>query len=269
MVDRNVRNRATVAGASPGTVPATFPVRYGLQSQWFQADTSGMTGVESVVAAAGYSINEGVFDRQEMTRVRETLEDANLPRTRAGARHVLKVPTVHALATNPLLLNLAATFVGEGSIPFRATLFDKSASSNWLVAWHQDTALPLRQRVDDAAWGPWSIKAGVLHAIAPATALALVVALRVHLDDSTGTNGPLRVLPGTHADGVLTQDDIQQRAITVAPVECVAAAGGVVAMRPLLVHASSKASDDRPRRVLHIEYAAQVHFGGGLDLAIG
>ena len=34
-------------------------------------------------------------------------------------------------------------FVGPAQ-PFRATLFDKSASANWLVVWHQDTALPMR-----------------------------------------------------------------------------------------------------------------------------
>jgi ectoine hydroxylase-related dioxygenase (phytanoyl-CoA dioxygenase family) len=218
---------------------------------------------------AGYSITERVFDRQEMIRVREAIAETDLPRTRAGARHVLSVPNVRALATTPVLLSLAATFIGENPILFRATLFDKSAASNWLVAWHQDTALPLRQRVEDAAWGPWSIKGGVLHAVAPADALALVVALRVHLDDSTRSNGSLRVLPGTHAEGVLTQDDVQQRVRTVAPMECVVAAGGVVTMRPLVVHASSKASDGQPRRVLHIEYAATVHFGEGLDLAIG
>jgi hypothetical protein len=109
----------------------------------------------------------------------------------------------------------------------------------------------------------------VLHAIAPAAALATVVALRVHLDDSTLANGPLRVLPGTYAGGVLTHDDIQRFAGVVPPVECVSSLGGVVAMRPLVVHASSKASDHQPRRVLHIEYAATVHLGAGIELAVG
>jgi ectoine hydroxylase-related dioxygenase (phytanoyl-CoA dioxygenase family) len=148
-------------------------------------------------------------------------------------------------------------------------LFDKSAISNWLVAWHQDTALPLHQRVDDSLWGPWSVKGGVLHAIAPAAALAMMVALRVHVDDSTLTNGPLRVLPDTHTAGVLTQEDIQRFAGVVQQVECVSSAGGVVAMRPLVVHASSKASDHQPRRVLHIEYAATVHLGAGIELTVG
>jgi ectoine hydroxylase-related dioxygenase (phytanoyl-CoA dioxygenase family) len=216
----------------------------------------------------GYSIAKRVFDRLEMVRVREVIAACDLSRTKAGTRHVLRVPSVQALANHPTLMNLAATFVGDRPIPFRATLFDKSAASNWLVTWHQDTVLPLRRRVDHAGWGPWSVKSGVLHAIAPAAALAAVVALRVHLDDSTETNGPLRVLPGTHTGGVLTHDEIQQRVSAIAPVPCLAAAGAVVAMRPLVVHASSKASDDQPRRVLHIEYAASVRLGAGLELAI-
>jgi len=38
-------------------------------------------------------------------------------------------------------------------------------------------------------------------------------------------------------------------------------------MRPLIVHASSKAQSDRPRRVLHIEYADSPNLGDGLELA--
>jgi hypothetical protein len=110
---------------------------------------------------------------------------------------------------------------------------------------------------------------GVLHAIAPAAALATVVALRVHLDDSTHANGPLRVLPGTHVGGVLTHDDIHRLTGVVPSVECVSSAGAVVAMRPLVVHASSKASDDQPRRVLHIEYAATIRLGAGIELVVG
>ena len=43
--------------------------------------------------------------------------------------------------------------------------------------------------------------------------------------------------------------------------------GGVLAMRPLLIHASSKSQTDMPRRVLHIEYSATATFPGGLELA--
>jgi ectoine hydroxylase-related dioxygenase (phytanoyl-CoA dioxygenase family) len=217
----------------------------------------------------GFSITESVFERRELQRVCQAVATAGLPRTRAGVRNALCVPAVREVAAHSDLLILASKFIGQQPVPFRATVFDKSAVTNWLVAWHQDTALPVRRRIDDTAWGPWSMKGGVLHAIAPASALATVVALRVHLDDSTHANGPLRVLPGTHAGGVLTRDDIQQKAVAVTPVACVASAGGVVAMRPLVVHASSKATDSEPRRILHIEYTTSVHLGAGIELAVG
>ena len=112
------------------------------------------------------------------------------------------------------------------------------------------------------------MKAGVLYAHAPAAALARIVALRVHFDDSTGANGPLRVLPDTHGLGLLSDEAIGKLVKEIAPVECQAAAGSVVAMRPLLVHSSSKSREPLPRRILHIEYAADTNMGPGIELAV-
>jgi ectoine hydroxylase-related dioxygenase (phytanoyl-CoA dioxygenase family) len=216
----------------------------------------------------GYCIFERVFARSEMEHVHQALASTSLQRTKGGARHVLSVPVVRQLAADSRLTTIAGEFVGEHAVPFRATLFDKSANANWLVAWHQDTALPLRQRVEDAQWGPWSTKAGVLHAHAPVWALEQVIALRVSLDDSRTTNGPLRVLPDTHHLGVLSDAEIERLARSTNPVECLAESGGVVAMRPLTLHASSKSIAGEPRRVLHIEYAATIDLGHGLELAV-
>jgi hypothetical protein len=216
----------------------------------------------------GFSIHDRVFSRHLMLDVLAALDDANLIRTRPGARHVLAVPAVRSLADHPALLEIAREYVGLQALPFRATLFDKSAVSNWLVTWHQDTALPMKSRTETPGWGPWSIKGGVLHAIARAAALERLVALRVHLDDSGADNGPLRVLPHTHTSGILRHEEIEKLALTVAPVDCLTDAGGVVGMRPLAVHASSKALTDRPRRVLHSEFAPAASLAGG-ELALG
>ena len=216
----------------------------------------------------GYGIVEGVFSGADLAPVVAALDGRLDTRSRAGARHVLALPEIRALADDPRLISMAARFVGPAQ-PFRATLFDKSASANWLVAWHQDTALPMRAQADAAGWGPWSIKAGIVYAHAPASALARVVALRVSLDPSTEANGPLRVLPGTHVHGLLDGAAVERLGLEVAPVSCTVGAGGVVAMRPLLLHASSKSTSDARRRVLHIEYAAATRFKPGLDLAVG
>jgi hypothetical protein len=221
-----------------------------------------------MIRTPGHWIHQPVFSRAEVGDVLDALSRAHLRRTRAGARHLLGVPAVRAMATDRRLMTIAATYVGPGATPFRATLFDKSPDANWLVRWHQDTTLPLRERIEDQAWGPWAIKAGVLYAKAPAWALEQVIALRISLDDSTHENGPLRVLPGTHLDGVLNDDQIRQLSERIVPVDCVVAAGGVVAMRPLTVHASSKAGGSQSRRVLHLECTASVDLGRGIRLRV-
>jgi ectoine hydroxylase-related dioxygenase (phytanoyl-CoA dioxygenase family) len=94
-----------------------------------------------------------------------------------------------------------------------------------------------------------------------------VAALRIHLDDSTTHNGPLRVLPGTHTQGVLSDDAIQELASQIVPVDCLVQQGGVLVMKPLIVHASSKSQLEMPRRVLHIEYSETTVVGTSLELA--
>lgn len=180
----------------------------------------------------------------------------------------MRIQAVTEMARGAALMRIAQKILGEDAFPFRATLFDKSPTANWLVAWHQDTALPLKERREVTGWGPWSVKDGLQYAHAPANALEQVVALRVHLDDSTSENGPLRALPGTHTLGILTDDEIHDLSRKVAEAECLVPRGGVLAMRPLILHASSKVQSEKPRRVLHIEYSRRDALSDGLELAI-
>jgi hypothetical protein len=131
-----------------------------------------------ICTVRGFPIHDSVFEVSARQDVVQGLDRADISRTKAGARHILRVPAVRGLASAPVLVDIAREYVGAGAFPFRATLFDKSPASNWLVTWHQDTALPLRQRRDAPGWGPWTTKGGVLHAIASAAALNRVVALR-------------------------------------------------------------------------------------------
>lgn len=219
------------------------------------------------VAAAGVAVVEGVFAPHEIEALRRSL--ATLAgRGRAGARHVMGEPDVASLARDPRLVGLASGVLCTLAVPFRATFFDKSRDANWLVVWHQDTALPLRARHDRPGWGPWSTKAGILYAHAPAAALERIVALRVPLDDSTAANGPLRVLRGSHRLGVLTDEAVAEARHRFPVIECVVRAGGVLVMRPLIVHSSSKSETDAPRRVLHFEYAPSLDLGEGVVLAV-
>jgi hypothetical protein len=215
---------------------------------------------------AGFSVHEGVLAPRACAALLRSL--ARVPSSRAGARHLLRIPAVAALANRAPLLDLAKRWVGEGAVPFRATLFDKGADRNWQVVWHQDTALPLTARSDRPGWGPWSVKDSIHYAHAPAEALSRVVALRVHLDACTAGNGPLRVLPGSHRFEVMSDDAVFRLARETRAVDVVGGPGSVLAMSPLLVHASSKSVSGLPRRVLHLEYAASLDLPGGGRLAV-
>jgi ectoine hydroxylase-related dioxygenase (phytanoyl-CoA dioxygenase family) len=204
----------------------------------------------------------------DISKLEQAFASADVRRSKAGVRHALKHSPVAEMAHDERLLEIARRVLGTGAVPFRATLFDKSPNSNWLVVWHQDTALPLCERHETPGWGPWSVKDGVIYAHAPTAALARVLALRIHLDNSTADNGPLRVLPATHKMGVLSDDAIHKLAEEVTSVDCLVPRGGVLAMRPMIVHASSKSRSEMSRRVLHIEYAASRSIENGLELAV-
>lgn len=220
------------------------------------------------VAGKGFAVIPELISTAEIAVLSNELGRSSLPRSRAGVRHVMREPAIAVFARHPRLLELAQQVLGQSALPFRATLFDKSPTSNWLVVWHQDTALPLKERRDSPGWGPWSVKDGVIYAHAPANALEQVLALRIHLDDSTAQNGPLRVLPNTHTLGILSDAQLHELSARIRAVDCEVPRGGVVAMRPLIVHASSKSRGDQPRRVLHIEYSATTNFDGlGLQTA--
>jgi hypothetical protein len=209
----------------------------------------------------GFDIIENVVSLGECDELLAALSTSK--RGRAGSRHLMSHPAVRTFVRKDSLLALARRHVGPDAVPYRATLFEKSGRNNWLVVWHQDTTLPLGSRSEDSEWGPWSIKDGVTYAHAPAWALETIVALRIHLDASTGRNGPLRVLPGSHRWGVLSDEEVFRRAKSHSETACLVGRGGVLAMRPLLIHASSKAEGPEPRRVLHVEYAASLDLRNG------
>lgn len=220
------------------------------------------------VGQQGFAIQPHVFSPDIVNRISDEVLESPSHRSRAGVRHAMRLASVRKVASCSELMTMACNALGPQAFPFRATIFDKSQDANWLVVWHQDKVLPLRRRLEASGWGPWSTKEGILYAHAPAYVLSQVLALRIHLDDSTADSGPLKVLPGTHSLGVLDDDRIHQLSEHIAAVECVVPRGGVVAMRPLLVHASSKSRSAIPRRVLRIEYAASDSIASPLELEV-
>ena len=141
-------------------------------------------------------------------------------------------------------------------------MFDKTPETNWKVSWHQDQTISVVEQREVEGFGPWSVKAGVPHVQAPVGLLERMLTIRIHLDDCGISNGPLRVLPGTHLSGKLSPSELARLRSERVEVTCAVPAGGAILMRPLLLHASSVSESPAHRRVLHIEYAAETLSGG-------
>jgi ectoine hydroxylase-related dioxygenase (phytanoyl-CoA dioxygenase family) len=179
-------------------------------------------------------------------------------------RDVLQPDTpawLRSLALSPQLLAVASNALGRPAFAVRGNLFVKGPDSNWAVPWHQDRVVCVRRPADIEGFSGWTKKAGLHHANAPQSVLQEMVALRLYLDDSPAEGGPLEVVPGTH-ETLLTEQDVQ--GATVGAMVLAARAGSILLMRPLLLHRSRSQASARPRRVLHLEYAAE-SLPGGLE----
>lgn len=202
----------------------------------------------------GFATVPDLVDGRERTKLANEL--TALLGASPGERDGFRAASVRALARSPAVRTVIEAVLGSGAFAYRATLFDKTPTANWLVAWHQDLVIPVRERNDAPGFGPWSNKHGTWFVQPPASVLAASLALRVDLDGSNETNGALRVLPGTHHEGVLSAQRIADLAATVAAVPCHVPAGGALLVRPLLLHASSKATQPAHRRIVHLEFTA-------------
>jgi ectoine hydroxylase-related dioxygenase (phytanoyl-CoA dioxygenase family) len=214
------------------------------------------------LAAEGFLIVDGIADAAACAQLAGLFGAAI--GERAGTRLGLANAGVRELARSPAVRALVEPVLGAEAFAMRATLFDKTPRANWLVAWHQDLVIPVRERREVPGFGPWSQKDGVACAQAPAAVLEHLLAVRIDLDGSEAQTGAMRVLPGTHTLGVLTAKQRNDFAWSRAPVTCAVPAGGALVMRPLLLHASSRATTPSHRRVVHIEFAAH-ELPGGLE----
>ena len=189
----------------------------------------------------------------------ELLESLNAPAAKkiGGVRNILRDgAAVGALSRSETILGLVHAHL-PAAFPVRGILFDKNLRANWRVPWHQDLTIAVQEKLPTPGFGPWSVKAGVPHVQPPVAVLERMLAIRLHLDDCTADNGALRVIPGSHRCGELTSEQIVELQKARSAVVCEVPRGGALLMRPLLLHASSPASQPEHRRVLHIEYAGE------------
>ena len=218
-------------------------------------------GIRSDVEINGFAIVEGVLSHATVDHLLTSLErigDTGSVRKRGGMfaiRNLLDVPEVRELANSETVRVLVEPVLGDRLFPVRGILFDKIPDANWKVPWHQDVTIAVQERVEAEGFGPWSMKADVLHVQPPAEVLEHMVSVRLHLDNCGEENGALRVIAGSHLHGRIPEQEIQAMRET-SEVVCAVGVGGALLMHPLLLHASSPSRVPGHRRVVHLDYAS-------------
>lgn len=174
-------------------------------------------------------------------------------------------PLMEALAGSGLEREVEG-LLGPGARARRAFLMDKREGDNWEIAFHQDTTFAVAEPREVEGFHAWVHKGTWYHVQAPGNLVAMVLSTRIHLDEVGERGGALKVLPGTHLEGVL-EDVIRMARISEGnPQVLPARRGDVLLMRPLLLHGSERAHVPSRRRVLHVEWAA-FELPGGLRWA--
>ncbi len=171
-----------------------------------------------------------------------------------AARNVLSAaPKIKALLSVPQIQRFVRQILGERAGLVRALFFDKPPEQSWSLPWHKDRSIAVaRHDVVPTGYSRPTVKRGVPHLIAPDELLKQMLTLRIHLDAMTDDNGPLQVVPGSHHSSDDLGVGVDNRHVIHAAV------GEILAMRPLLTHASglSKPGTTEHRRILHFEFAA-------------
>lgn len=198
----------------------------------------------------GYAIMKAGVHSAQLEKLRTTLFSEG----KAGTRCLLDDATVCEVSRQLKGQLSESGLLSSLAIAIQAIAFDKTANSNWKVTWHQDLMYPFAAHPQAAEYTLSCEKDGIVYAKPPVKVLEQLTAVRLHLDDCDESNGPLKISPGSHQHGIVKSEDVASLVQANGEVTCLARKGEVILMKVLALHASSKATHPKNRRVLHIVY---------------
>lgn len=217
--------------------------------------------VAEKIANNGFAMLEAVYNKAEIDSLLQLLEqiDSNNATFRkttdlfAIRQFFKEVPNAVPLIFTPTLKNIISEIFGSNYFVVKAIYFDKPSASNWFVAYHQDLTISVDKKLNLLGFGPWTVKQNQFAVQPPIAILQNNFTIRIHLDDTDANNGALRVIPQSHLKGIYRAKTInwQQEKEEICSVK----RGGIMFMKPLLLHASNKTTNQAQRRVIHIEFS--------------
>lgn len=219
------------------------------------------TNTKLQIEKNGFAIVENIYTNIEIQQLLEIIDNTDTSSATFrksdnlfAIRQFLKeIPETLPILLNNSLKQLIKELFGEDYFAVKSIYFDKPGESNWFVAYHQDLTISVDTKIEIEGFGPWTIKQNQFAVQPPIELLENIFTIRIHLDETNKENGALKVIPQSHNKKIYRAETIDWSIET--ETICEVPKGGVMLMKPLLLHSSSKSTNNNRRRVIHIEFS--------------
>ena len=169
-------------------------------------------------------------------------------------RQFLKeIPDAKELIFNSNLKSIIENVFGNNHFLVKSIYFDKPAQSNWFVAYHQDLTISVDKRIELENYGPWTVKQNQFAVQPPIEFLQNIFTIHICLDNTDENNGALKVVQSSHQKCIYRPETINW--VIETEISCDVLKGGIMIMKPLLLHSSRRTTNNEKRRVIHLEFS--------------
>ena len=212
----------------------------------------------------GFSVINNVYNKSEIESISDFISnlDTSNPIFRksedlfAIRQFIKEVPKIKDLIFTKNLIEIIKSIGGEDYFVVKSIYFDKPEKSNWFVSYHQDLTISVDKKQESIGFANWTTKHNQFAVQPTSDILENIFTIRIHLDDTNEENGALKVLEKSHLKAINRIDNLDL--INEKEVFCNVKSGGIMLMKPLLFHGSNKTTNDKNRRVIHIEFSNKI-----------
>ncbi|MFZ4929947.1 phytanoyl-CoA dioxygenase family protein [Chryseobacterium sp. Mn2064] len=216
---------------------------------------------KSHILEYGFAVINNIFSPKELEDINLVLQNIDTSKENFrksedlfAIRQFLKeIPEIKDLIFNDHIKKVIKEIFGEQYFVVKSIYFDKPETSNWYVAYHQDLTISVDKKLEVDNFGPWTTKQNQFAVQPPLPVLENIYTIRIHLDDTDENNGALKVVPKSHAKGIYRPETIDWT-IEIEEI-CHVEKGGIMIMKPLILHGSNRTTNGKKRRVIHIEFS--------------
>lgn len=230
----------------------------GLDLYRTEMSESGLKKAERNLKSKGHSVLNDIYTQREIKKVSNILHKffADSDEPTYGKRTLLKdLPALKLFLLNENLMEIVR-FIDPKAFLTKAIYFDKPQTQNWAVGWHQDLTINVNDKIPTEGFSSWTFKKGINSVCPPEELLHSMFTIRIHLDDTHIQNGVLKVIPGSHKQRFSDEEITTITANSYSTI-CDVKSGGIHLMKPLILHSSSKATMQKKRRVIHLEFSSR------------